>query len=88
MNNFIKTHLDIFKEKNFSNPIIELRSLFNKTSFSKKEIILSNFNTNQINLNLFHSAFARRIKGEPLAKIFKEIGFISIMKNKMLIFYI
>ena len=55
MNNFIKTHLEIFNEKNFSNPIIELRALLNKASILEKEIILSNFNINQINLSLFQS---------------------------------
>ena len=75
MNNFIKTHLEIFNEKNFSNPIIELRALLNKASILKKEIILSNFNINQINLSLFQSAFERRIKKEPLSKIFKEKDF-------------
>ncbi|HJO14406.1 MAG: peptide chain release factor N(5)-glutamine methyltransferase [Pelagibacteraceae bacterium] len=75
MNNFIKTHLKVLYEKNFTDPVIELRALLNKTSFLKKEIILANFNINQINLNLFQPAFERRIKMEPLAKIFKEKEF-------------
>ena len=75
MNNFIKNHLEVLYEKNFTDPIIELRALLNKTSVLKKEIILTNFNINQINLNLFQSAFERRIKMEPLAKIFKEKEF-------------
>ena len=75
MNNFIKTHLEIFNQKNFSDPIIELRALLNKASILEKEIILSNFNINQINLSLFQSAFQRRIKKEPLSKIFKEKEF-------------
>ena len=75
MNNFIRTHLEVLHEKNFTDPVIELRALLNKTSILKKEIILSNFDINQINLDLFHSAFARRIKMEPLAKIFNEKEF-------------
>ena len=75
MNNFIKNHLEVLYEKNFTDPVIELRALLNKTSILKKEIILTNFNINQINLNLFQSAFERRIKMEPLAKIFKEKEF-------------
>ena len=75
MNNFIKTHLKVLYEKNFTDPVIELRALLNKTSILKKEIILTNFNISQINLNLFQSAFERRIKMEPLAKIFKEKEF-------------
>ena len=39
MNNFIKTHLEIFNEKNFSNPIIELRALLNKASILEKEML-------------------------------------------------
>ena len=72
MCNFIKNHLEVLNEKNFTDPIIELRALLNKTSICEKEIILSNFNINQINLSLFQSAFERRIKMEPLAKIFNE----------------
>jgi len=75
MNNFIKTHLEVLHRKNFTDPVIELRALLNKTSILKKEIILTNFDINHINLNLFHSAFERRIKMEPLAKIFKEKEF-------------
>ena len=75
MNDFIKTHLDILNKKKFSNPAFELRALLNKSSISKKEIILSNFNKNQININLFNSAFKRRLKNEPLAKIFKNKDF-------------
>ena len=72
MDNFRKNHLEILYEKNFTDPVIELRDLLNKTSFLKKEIILTNFDIKQINLNLFQSSFERRIKREPLAKIFKE----------------
>jgi len=75
MNNFIKTHLEVLQENNFTDPIVELRALLNKTSILKKEIILSNFNINQINLSLFQLAFERRIKKEPLAKIFQEKNF-------------
>ena len=75
MNNFIKSHLEVLYEKNFTDPVIELRALLNKTSILKKEIILTNFNINQINLNLFQTSFERRIKMEPLAKIFKEKEF-------------
>ena len=75
MNNFIKNHLEILNKKGFSEPVIELRALLNKTSFAKKEIILSNFNINQINLNLFKLAFKRRINREPISKIFNKKSF-------------
>jgi len=75
MNNFIKNHLDILEKNNFSYPEIELRTLLNKTSKSKKEIIFSNFKIKQIKLDLFNIAFERRLNKEPLAKIFNEKEF-------------
>ena len=75
MNNFIKNHLNILEENNFSYPEIELRTLLNKTSKSKKEIIFSDFEIKQIRLDLFNRAFERRLKKEPLAKIFNEKEF-------------
>ena len=75
MNNFIKNHLEILEKNNFSYPEIELRTLLNKTSKSKKEIIFSNFEIKQIRLDLFNIAFERRLKKEPVAKIFNEKEF-------------
>ena len=72
MNNFIKNHLEILKVNKFTYPEVELRAILNKTSKSKKEIIFSNFDLDQININLFLSAFKRRLKKEPFAKIFRE----------------
>ena len=75
MNNFIKNHFDILEKNNFSYTEIELRTLLNKTSKSKKEIIFSNFKIKQIKLDLFNIAFERRLNKEPLAKIFNEKEF-------------
>ena len=72
MNNFINNHLNILKKNNFKNADIELRAILNKTSISKKEVIFSNFNINQINLKIFKKAFKRRLKNEPIAKIFNQ----------------
>ena len=77
MNNFIKNHLEKLQNNHFLYPDIELRALFNKTSKLKKEIIFSNFEIDQINLNLFQKAFARRLVNEPLAKIFNEKYFMK-----------
>ena len=77
MNNFVKNHLEILEKNNFSYPEIELRTLLNKTSKSKKEIIFSNFEIKQIRLDLFNIAFERRLKKEPIAKIFNEKEFWS-----------
>lgn len=75
MNNFIKNHLEILQNNHFTHPEIELRALFNKTSKSGKELILSNFETKQINISIFKKAFKRRLNKEPVAKIFNEKEF-------------
>ena len=75
MNNFIQNHLEKLELNNFSYPEVELRALLNKSSKSKKEIIFSNFNINQINYYLFKKAFARRLQNEPIAKIFNQKNF-------------
>ena len=72
MNNFIKYHLEKLKQNNFNYPEIELRAILKKTSISKKEILFSNFNKEQINLSFFLKAFERRMQKEPIAKIFNE----------------
>ena len=75
MNNFILNHLEILKNYNFKFPEIELRSLLNHTSKYNKEILFTNFNLNQINLDLFNSSFKRRLKNEPISKIFNKKEF-------------
>ena len=79
MSNFIKNCLEQLNKKNFQYPDVEMRSLLNKTSKTKEEIIFSNFNENQINMKMFKKAFRRRLNFEPLAKIFNEKYF---WKNK------
>ena len=75
MNKFILDHLSILKANNFIFPEIELRVLLNKTSKTKKEIIFSNFEIKKIRLDLFNNAFERRLKKEPISKIFNEKEF-------------
>lgn len=77
MNDFILNHLQILKDNNFLYPEIELRALLHKSSKDKKEIILSNFNIDQINFRIFKIAFKKRLKKEPIAKIFNEKEFWS-----------
>jgi release factor glutamine methyltransferase len=74
MNDFLKNHLNILK-KNFSNPELELRVLLKQTLIKQKEIIFSNFDINDINLNFFDNSFRRRINKEPLSKIFNNKNF-------------
>ena len=75
ISNFILDHIQILKLHEFSYPEIELRALLNNCSNSKKEIILSNFNLNQIDQLLFDSSFKRRLNNEPIAKIFQKKNF-------------
>ena len=71
-NNFLNKYLKLLKNNNFSYPEIELRYILNKSSKSKEDIILSNFNEDKIDINLFKFSFFRRLKHEPIAKIFNE----------------
>ena len=57
MNDFIAQSLSKLKEKNIPNAEIDLRVLLNYSKFSKNDIILSNFDLNQINIKLFKKLF-------------------------------
>ena len=72
MNDFIISSLKKLKEKKIPNPEIDLRILLNYSKYSKPEIILSNFDLDQINVNLFHKALNRRLANEPIAKIINK----------------
>jgi release factor glutamine methyltransferase len=74
MNDFLKDYLDILK-KNFSNPYLELRILLNNCSIKKKNVFLSNFNINDIDLIKFNETFQRRLNREPISKIFNKKSF-------------
>ena len=52
MNDFIISSLEKLKKKNISNAEIDLRVLLNYSKYSNNEIILSNFDINQINIKL------------------------------------
>ena len=69
MNDFIISSLDKLKEKNIPNPELDLRVLLNYSKYSKNEIILSNFDLDQININLFNKVLNRRLSKEPISKI-------------------
>ncbi len=78
MNDFINHHLKLLKNHNFSFPDLELRVLLKNSTINKKEIILSNFNINDINKKIFYDAFNRRIKKEPISKIFNNKSFWNL----------
>ena len=72
MNDFIISSLEKLKEKNIPNAEIDLRVLLNYSKYSKNEIILSNFNLDQININLFNQVLKRRLAYEPISKIINK----------------
>ena len=74
MNDFLLNHLNILK-KNFSNPNLELRLMLSNCSKNKKNIFLSNFNINDIDLIKFNKVFQRRLNREPISKIFNRKSF-------------
>ena len=75
MNDFIISCLERLKEKNIPNADIDLRVLLNYSKYSKNEIILSCFNLDQININLFNNVLNRRLANEPISKIINKKNF-------------
>ena len=71
MNNFLEFHYNELKNI-FSDPDIELRNLLKNSSIKNKEIIISNFQQEDINIKKFQEAFKRRINREPISKIFNK----------------
>ena len=74
MSNYLKEYIKKLN-KNFLNPELELRILLKNNLKIKKEIILSNVNLNDINLKKFNIDFDRRIKYEPISKIYNSKSF-------------
>ena len=75
MNDFIISCLQKLKEKNIPNAEIDLRILLNYSKYSKNEIILSNFDLDHININLFNKVLNRRLSNEPISKIINKKNF-------------
>ncbi len=75
MNDFIIYNLKKLKKYNIPNPEIDLRILLNYSRFSHNEIILSNFNIDQINITKFNRLLQRRISNEPISKIINKKSF-------------
>ena len=75
MNDFVISSLEKLKEKNIPNAEIDLRVLLNYSKYSKNEIILSNFDLDQININLFNKVLNRRLAYEPISKIINKKNF-------------
>ena len=75
MNNFIISNLNKLKKKKIPNPEIDLRILLNFSKYSKNEIILSNFELDQINIKFFNFLLKRRLSNEPISKIINKKNF-------------
>lgn len=75
MNNFIISNLEKLQLKKIPNPEIDLRILLNFSKHIKNEIILSNFNINQINIEKFNLSLNRRLTNEPISKIINNKNF-------------
>ena len=68
MNDFINCNLNKLKQKKIPNPEIDLRVLLNNSKNVKNEIILSNLNLKQIDMELFESLLNRRLSNEPISR--------------------
>ena len=75
MNDFIISSLEKLKKKKIPNAEIDLRVLLNYSKYSKNEIILSNFDLDQINIDLFNKVLDRRLSKEPISKIINKKNF-------------
>ena len=75
MNDFIISNLEKLKKKNIPNAEIDLRVLLNYSKYSKNKIILSNFDLDQINIDLFNKVLNRRLSNEPISKIINKKNF-------------
>ena len=75
MNNLIKDSLIKLKQKNISNPELDLRILLKHASKKNNEIILSNLNVNNIDNIKFKSYLQKKINKQPIAKIIKNKPF-------------
>ena len=78
MSDFINYHLNVLRSKKFISPDIELRSILKYSKITKKDIFLSNFNINLIDLKIFSKIFKRRILNEPISKIINNKEFYSL----------
>ena len=86
MNNFLDSHLKKLSN-HFDYPELELRVLLNRASNIDKEIFFSNFNIEKINIQIFKDSFDRRLKKEPISKIFnsKEFWKYNFYVNKFVL---
>ena len=69
MNNLISSSISALKEKKIPNPELDIRILLKHSSHNDKDIILSNMNIDDIDINFFKSLLLKRLNNEPISKI-------------------
>ena len=77
INNFYNSKISQLKKSGVKNPELDLKLIITKSS-NKKFYILNELNLKDINFNKFNSYFKRRVKGEPISKIFNKKEFWSL----------
>ena len=75
MNNLINLSLKKLRDKKIYNPELDLRILLNHSSKINKQIFLSNFNINDINIDYFETLLSKRLNNEPVSKIINKKNF-------------
>ena len=62
----------MLKEKRIPNPELDLRILLRHAAKTNKDIILSNFESKDIDIDYFNSLILKRLNNEPISKIIKK----------------
>tara|TARA_B100000963_G_scaffold8549_1_gene6662 strand:+ start:530 stop:1360 length:831 start_codon:yes stop_codon:yes gene_type:complete len=75
MSDLIKESLSKLKQKNISNPELDLRILLKHASKKNSEIILNNLNLEDIHIPKFKIFLKKRINRQPIAKIINKKSF-------------
>ncbi len=72
MNEIYNFNLLKLKENNIPNPELDLKLLLKEASYHNKEILLSNLNIEDIDINYLDLLVSKRLQGEPISKIIKK----------------
>ncbi len=75
MNSLIVDSLEKLRKKNILNPELDLRIILKKSSKKNKDLILSNINTDDINIKTFKKLLSKRLEYKPISKIIKKKHF-------------
>ena len=87
MKNLYFETLNKLRLNNINNAELDLRIIINNSLIKKKESLIQDIKLKDINLRKFNLILKRRIKGEPLSKIFNNKEFWSLnyyISNKVL----